>query len=246
MDHSQAAEHHLVEQYLLEELSPELRDEFEEHFFDCPLCTVELRATNAYLDLVRTELQTPETFAEKQHQPIAATPIQRITRTSATWPPAFSLLALAACLLLAAILYQNLITLPRLRSEVATLSTPELLPTLSLAGGTSRSGTSPSIATGNAQSLLLQFDIPPSSSGEHESSYLCSIYSPEHQLLWTVSVPARNAKDTVSIRMPLRSTFSGTYLLEVKEHHDADAPAAENTIADYRFSLNAGSIGEGH
>jgi hypothetical protein len=246
MDHSQAAEHHLVEQYLLEELSPELRDEFEEHFFDCPECTVELRATSAYIDLARTELLKQETLAEKQPRPIPATPLKIMPREAMVWHPIVSLLALAACLLLAAILYQNLITLPRLRSEVATLSTPELLPTLSLAGGTSRSGTSPSIATGNAQSLLLQFDIPPSSSGEHESSYLCSIYSPEHQLLWTVSVPARNAKDTVSIRMPLRSTLSGTYLLEVKEHHDADAPAAENTIADYRFSLNAGSTGEGH
>jgi hypothetical protein len=246
MDHSHAAEHHLVEQYLLEEMSSELRDEFEEHFFDCPLCSAELRATSAYLDLARTELQKPETLAEKQPQSLAAPSIQTITKSSARWRPAFSLLALAACLLLAAILYQNLITLPHLRSEVATLSTPELLPTLSLAGGTSRGGAVPSITLDHGKSLLLQFDIPASSSEERISSYLCSIYSPEHQLLWTVSVPAYDAKDTVSIRVPLRSSVSGIYLLEVKGHQDVASPAAENIIADYRFSLNAGSTGEGH
>jgi Putative zinc-finger len=35
MDHHQATQLTAVEKYLLDELPPELRDEFEEHYFDC-------------------------------------------------------------------------------------------------------------------------------------------------------------------------------------------------------------------
>ena len=44
MDHEAAVQQMVVEQYLLDELAPELRDEFEEHLFDCAECSLDLRA----------------------------------------------------------------------------------------------------------------------------------------------------------------------------------------------------------
>src|SRR3954465_7637824 len=42
MDHEQSINTHAAERYLLEELPPELREEFEQHYFDCPECAEEV------------------------------------------------------------------------------------------------------------------------------------------------------------------------------------------------------------
>jgi len=46
-----------VEKYLLEELTPELRDEFEEHFFDCQECALDVQATAAFMAAARQEFK---------------------------------------------------------------------------------------------------------------------------------------------------------------------------------------------
>ncbi len=55
MDHRDALQRSAVERYLLAELSPAERDEFEEHFFDCAECTSDLKTTAAFLDGARAE-----------------------------------------------------------------------------------------------------------------------------------------------------------------------------------------------
>ena len=57
MDHHQAIQLTAVEKYLLEELPPELRDEFEEHFFDCQECATDLRATAGFIDAAKREFK---------------------------------------------------------------------------------------------------------------------------------------------------------------------------------------------
>jgi len=273
MDHTQVAESHLVEQYLLEELPPELRDEFEEHFFDCLECAAELRMTGAFLDAARSELQAPELALLLANQ----TPIEleKPRAKVIQWPVAFALAALAACLLVAVLVYQSFVTVPHLRGELAALDTPEVLPTLSLAAGASRGGALPSITRNGAQAVLLQFDIPtplpeqsPDQSQDQPSSepitqapspaqsqpspqapflsYTCSFYSPALELLWTVQLPAQAAHDTVNLRVPLRSKVGGTYILEVKGHQNSGPNDTGVTVANYRFSLNADTSGAGH
>ncbi len=44
MTHEDAVKSQVVERYLLEELAPEEREQFEEHYFDCPECAAEVRA----------------------------------------------------------------------------------------------------------------------------------------------------------------------------------------------------------
>jgi len=61
MDHSEAVQQMAAERYLLDELSPELRDAFEEHMFDCPECAFDLRAEAAFLS--EAKVQLPEVIA---------------------------------------------------------------------------------------------------------------------------------------------------------------------------------------
>src|SRR5580698_8096770 len=56
MEHEQAVQQMAVEQYLLDELSPELREEFEEHLFDCAECSLDLRAGAAFVEEAKLQL----------------------------------------------------------------------------------------------------------------------------------------------------------------------------------------------
>lgn len=52
MSHDEAVRCLAAEQYLLEEMTPELRDEYEQHFFVCHECAVDLIAGAAFLTLM--------------------------------------------------------------------------------------------------------------------------------------------------------------------------------------------------
>jgi hypothetical protein len=239
MEHSYAAEHHLVEQYLLNELSPEVRDEFEEHFFDCQRCAADLRMTDAFLLAARTELPRIAVETIKDAPVRSRLPLRNLLQ----WRPAYAVLALAACLIV--VVYQNSVTVPHLRSEVAKVEAPAILPSISLVGGNSRGGATPSATLNGAKSVLLQVDVP---TQERFSNYVCSLYTPQHQLIWAVQVSAEQAKDTVSIRAPLKSSAGGTYLLEIKgnQERSGDSAASRTVLASYPFTLNAGATGAGH
>ena len=56
MDHNEAIQQMVAERYLLGELTAEQRDAFEEHAFDCPECSLDLRAGAAFIDTAKVEL----------------------------------------------------------------------------------------------------------------------------------------------------------------------------------------------
>jgi len=57
MDHAEAARKLAVEQYLLGELSGPEREEFEEHFFDCPECVEALEMGAGFMQNARAVFQ---------------------------------------------------------------------------------------------------------------------------------------------------------------------------------------------
>ena len=228
MNHEEAARLSLVEKYLLEELPPDLRDEFEEHYFDCLECAADLRATAAFLDTAKQELKSFP--AEK---PAAAA--TKKAWFSWLWSPAFVVPALAACLLVIA--YQNLVIFPHFRNALAEMRAPEILPTVSLVGGNSRGGAAgPSIAAQNGRPFLVLVDIP---TQDRFSSYTCLLYSPSESLAWRVQVSAEAARDTVSIRVPVGQRAAGSYTLVVQGN--TGSTPAENGVdlAHYHFTLNS-------
>lgn len=225
MDHDGAVRLSLVEKYLLDELGPELRDEFEEHYFDCRECADDVRVTAAFLDVAKNELR-----ATPLPKPVPA-PAKR-PWFAWLWTPAFAVPALAACLLV--LIYQNLVIFPRFRSAIAELRAPEILPTISLVGSNSRGGSAPSIAVEGAHAFLVLIDIP---TQERFSSYTCLLYSPSGSLAWHVQVSAEAAKDTVSIRVPAGQASSGSYTLAVQGNSSAASGENGVELARYPFTL---------
>ena len=223
MNHDDAVRLSLVEKYLLEELEPTLRDEFEEHYFDCRECAEDLQVTSAFLHAVKNELRAAPV-------PKPATSADNKPWLAWLWTPAFAVPALAACLLLIA--YQNFVAFPRSRNAIAELRAPEVLPAVSLAGGNSRGGTVPSITVDGAHAFLVSFDVP---TQDRFSSYTCVLYSPTGALAWSVQISAEEAKDTVSIRVPAVQVAPGGYTLAVQGNTSAGGNGVD--LAHYRFTL---------
>jgi Putative zinc-finger len=222
MDHHQATQLTAVEKYLLDELTPEVRDEFEEHYFDCQDCATDLRATAGFMEAAKKEFSV-----NPVPKPGAAGKSK--SRSSLLWPAAFVWSALAASLLVIA--YQNAVVLPRFRGEISELRAPEILPSISLVGTNSRGGEIPAVTLGASQPFLLSVDIP---TQDRFSSYTCLLYSPSGSLSWRVEVSAQSAKDTVSIRVPSANRLPGEYTLTVQ----GNLPGTTVDLARDRFTLN--------
>jgi hypothetical protein len=225
MDHQEAIQSTAVEKYLLSEMSPPERDAFEEHYFDCPECAADLRATAAFLDAAKQELKAapaamPELEAAKKPHSVLQ------------WKPVLAWTALAASLLVSA--YQNIVVYPPLTREVAQLKAPKILPSLSLVSGNSRGGETPSIAMSKGQPFLLLIDIP---TQDRFLSYTCSLYSPSGVPVWHIQVSAQEAKDTVSIRVPAIEKVAGTYTLLVQGDSDRASAGPPVDLAHYHFAL---------
>lgn len=226
MNHFEATQSKSVEKYLLGEMPPPERDAFEEHFFDCPECAADVRATAAFLEAAKQELKSSASKSSPAPEP------EKRSRFVLQWPT-FAWAALAASLLLTA--YQNIVVYPHLTTEIAQLKAPQILPSLSLVNGNSRGGETSSITVSKAKPFLLLVDIP---TQDRFLSYTCSLYSPSGSLSWNVQVSVQEAKDTVSIRVPGVDKVSGSYSLVVRGDTDRASVGPGVDLAHYHFALN--------
>jgi hypothetical protein len=223
MDHQEAMRSRAVEKYLLKEMLPPEREEFEAHFFDCQECAADVRATAAFLDAVKKQL--PHWRGGRPAK------VPKRPWFDFVWRPAFAAPAFALLLLLVA--YQNVVVLPRVAGETALLKNPEILTPLSLIGGNSRGGAIPSATLAKGQPLLISLDIP---TAERFLSYACVLVAPSGAVVWRLPVSPTQAKDTVAIRVPSGLLGQGDYRLVVEG--DANAGGKPVDLANYRFTLN--------
>jgi len=222
MQHAEAVRFMASEKYLMNELTPELREEFEEHFFSCAECALDVGAAAAFIDHSKIALSQPDPV-------VAAKPVP--VRQPAPWlawlRPAIAVPIMA--LLLAVIGYQHFSGVTNTTQEVADLRTPQILPSASLVSV--RSDRVPVITAGANQPFLLFVDVP---AEERFTSYSCELDSPAGQTVWSLPVSADAAKNTLSLQVPTNSAASGAYNLVVKGIA-ADKSAIQ--IARYPFQL---------
>ncbi len=223
MDHQEALRDRAVEKYLLKEMPPPEREEFEAHFFDCQECAADVRATAAFLDAVKKQL--PQWRGGRPAR------VPKRPWFDFVWRPAVA--APAFALLLLAVAYQNVVVLPRVAGETAQLKNPEILTSLSLIGGNSRGGAMPSATLATGQPLLISLDIP---TAEQFLSYTCVLVAPSGAVVWRLPVSPTQAKDTVAIRVPSGALEQGEYRLVVRGQANAGGEPVD--LANYRFTLN--------
>jgi hypothetical protein len=221
MDHDVVVGQKMTERYLLNELDPEVRDEFEQHFFDCPACALDVRAGAMFVEQIKVVL------AEKPIE-VSAPPARPVTVRPGWFGwlrPAFAVPVMA--LLLAVIGYQNLVTYPRL---MRTMNSPKVYPIAAVNVGTwgSSERVIP-IRAGEGVALLVR--IPPEGG---YSYYKADLNNPEGKVEWTVTIPATSAQDQWSVQVPGTDRAAGRYTLVV---HGITAGGESKDVGRASFEL---------
>ena len=232
MEHSEALQQMAAERYLLDELTPDAREAFEEHLFDCPECALDLRAGVAFVEEAKAQLpKLPGTMP-------APVPVRsREPKAERGWwqswfQPAFAAPVFASLLLV--IGYQNLVTYPGLR---AAANQPRLLPWTPLHGATR--GAHLAITADRQHGVALPVDLPqPPSIGAY-LSYSFGLNDPQGKLVWTgaVAAPSDEASDgqRISLVIPGAMLSNGTYTVTIT---GVAAQGERTRIDQYAFDLH--------
>jgi hypothetical protein len=203
MDHTAVVRQKMTERYLLDELDSEIRDEFEEHYFDCPECALDVSAGAQFV------AQSKAVLAESA-QPVPIRSIEQPGPGHHGWfawlRPAFAAPALA--LLLAVVGYQNLVTYPRVQSE---LNQPQVLPAASVNFGTWGAGAPPT-AVPEGKGLLLFVRIPPDGA---YARYTADLYNPGGKLEGSFTITPAAGQDQWPVMVPGIRRQAGTYTMAV-------------------------------
>ncbi len=209
MDHDLVVRQKMTERYLLDELDPEARDEFEEHFFDCPECASDVRACALFVEHSKVALA-------KQSEPISGSaPAPASVPAQAGWlawlrPGLRARFAVPVmAVLLAVIGYQNLVTYPQMQQA---LNRPQVLPWAPVNVGTYGSE-GPVVTTRTGEGFLLFMRIPPDGAYGH---YTADLYNPAGKLEWSFTIPAVAGQDQWPVRIPGANRQAGSYTLAVR------------------------------
>jgi hypothetical protein len=187
---------------LLDELDPELRDQFEEHLFDCQDCALDVRAAAMFVEQSKVILAEPAT-----HSVVKDSAKASARRGWLAWlRPAFAVPALAA--LLVVIGYQNLVTYPKL---TAAANQPQVGPWASVNVST-RGASETIIKTHAGEGFGLIVNLPPE---DGFASYVAEMYNPAGKLEWSGPISKAPAEDGRQIYIPGHSRLPGTYTLVV-------------------------------
>jgi anti-sigma factor RsiW len=187
MDHDEAVRQKATEKYMLDELDPGLRDQFEEHLFDCQDCALDLRAAAMLIEqskVILAEKATPSAVRVR-------VPVSAGSGWFAWLRPAIAVPVLA--LLLAVIVYQNQ-AYSRLQQAATS---PQFLASAVVNVGT-RGMEAIAVPARAGQPFGLALNVPPN--GRY-SSYKLDLYSAQGRLEWSRSIPAAGS-DALSLYVP--------------------------------------------
>jgi hypothetical protein len=222
MDHNLAVESQACEKYLLGELSSELRDAYEEHYFSCSDCATQLRSA---ADLVGASQQILA-----QASAAVATPDRvRLPRGWFPWfRPVLAVPVLAALLLF--IGYQDFVTIPNLKQSAA----PRVLEMFSLISANTRGDEGLLFTVTPEEPFGLYVDVPTDSA---YSSYVLRLEDPSGTSSLLRSLTAEEAQKTqvVTVNPGKRA---GKYTIVVSGLANSGASAASGKeLAHLQFAV---------
>jgi hypothetical protein len=191
MSHDEAVKNDATERYVLEEMTDEERESFEEHYFDCAVCAEDVRAAIALRDQMAAEVVKSEP---------AVVPFQPRRRSMPAW------LAAAASLVVGVLTMQFTFVGP-LQTTVAELRQPRV-PAMYRLDGFRGAGEQqlPSSRAAN----MLEVVIPPDA-----TPLYCRIVDARGAIRYSLPVPAELAKDYIRVEIPPGTLQPGNYTLRV-------------------------------
>jgi Putative zinc-finger len=232
MEHKEALQLKAAERYLLGELSGDLREQFEEHFFSCSECAQDVEAGAIFVDSARQILGHEQPDA---HEVRIARPAKPESRGwfGNLFRPAFAGPVFAVLLL--SVVYQNAVVFPRLRAALAQATTPQFISSFSLIAEDSRGGEVRTVRVSRNATFVLSADIPPE---KHFPSYNCVVESESGAPEFSISVPAEQTLDGVNLTIPPGRLKPGKYFLVVRGNGaDQSGKTGQSEVARFPFTL---------
>jgi anti-sigma factor RsiW len=209
MNHSEVVEQLAVERYLLDELTPDAREAFEEHLFDCQECALDLRAGTLFVDEVKAQLPgIPEKSIVADRGPKA-----KAVSWLSWMRPMFVAPAFAA--LLGIVVFQNVVSFPALRQAA---NQPRLAPLTELRPAT-RGAERQKLNADRSHGAALSVDLPVDQGTTAASSYSIELQDAQGSTVWATKIlaGAREAQDDqkLTLFIPGTTLKSGTYSLSI-------------------------------
>ena len=197
MNHHEAIQLQAAVKYVLGELSQIQREEYEEHYFECAECAIDLKALATFTDSTREVWRQ-----EKTANTLVSDSVPGLGGWLRWFQPITAIPAFAALLLIIA--YQNTVTIPQARNTssrtVAEIYGQSFLlhPSDTRRGNEGIVNEAPFEVRPN-EGFLLQLDFMPSSSFP---AYLCQLQDASGRVLQQLTVHADKARKELHLPVP--------------------------------------------
>lgn len=213
MDHNEAVQNQAVERYWLGELVAPERQEFEEHFFVCPLCAEALNMTEALEANVK-----------------AAATEETLRAGAWSWRTSFPM-SVAAAILIGIVGFDHLVEIPRIRQQVSALSEPQVVEPVVLHAVERGESVATATASKSAPLYYVKFDIAvPSRTG-----YDCVIQTEAGVAIQELKHVQPSSSGELSLRLSAEKTPAGNYVLVLVE------TGTREVVGRYPFSVRINS-----
>ena len=202
MDHSDVARLQAVEKYVLGELPGEVRDEFEEHYFDCAECAKDVTHMTEFMTASRMVLEEAPRLRE------ASQATSKKAGRFAWLRPVIAVPAMAA--LAAIVIFQNVVTIPALKQRGATDETTEVFSSSYRLQGATRGGSATTVTIDAKESFALDFDFTPTVA---YPSYAGRIENATGGTVLLFAVRGEMANQEIHVAVPASKVPPGNYAL---------------------------------
>jgi len=215
MDHDEAIQLQAAVKYVLGELSPVQREEYEEHYFDCSECASDLKAAATFVDAAR-EVLRQETASSLAKDSVAAV-------------PAF---AFAALLLIIA--YQNTVTIPHAREEASSGAAQLFVTSHAPKMAVTRGGEEVKLSVHPNESLALKFDFTPKTSFD---AYVCQLQDEAGRSVLQLRVPGSFTNKELNLVVPAGRVEPGKYTLVFTGDAGSKGQPTKNEVLRLSFAV---------
>jgi hypothetical protein len=225
MEHNRAVEIQAVERYLLGEMPPDERNDFEEHYFTCAECAQDVRAAARFRANARELLRNPEQFSP---------PVEERRRGFSWWSFPSLVPSTVAVLLFGVVVYQSGFEIPSLKRQAGPQAIAEGAVAVTLRDTTRGAEGAKVTQIPRASGLIsLQFYLI---SDEKQPSYKCTIMDASGKVMAAPAVEAPKGDEPAIIQLHREYFPPGPYSIVVRETSSTGGPA--RTIFKHEFEIN--------
>lgn len=203
MDHSDALRLKAAEKYISGDLPGDLRDQFEEHYFDCAECANDLKALATFVTASRIVFEEEAAAKVPLRQP-------QVERTGwLSWlRPIIAVPAIAA--LAAVVVFQSAVTIPALKNRIAVEPAAQVYESSYRLQGTTRGESVPTMAIHANESFALDFDFTPSRAFQ---GYKGNLLDASEKTVLTFAISGEQANKELHLAVPAGTVQPGKYHL---------------------------------